>query len=59
LLYVEGNDLPPQSGILMPGLRLRLMSMRPHLSSHSLPFVLYWIFHGSSNAENLQKRVSK
>lgn len=48
-----GRAAPPQSGILTPSLRLRLTSMRPHLSSHSLPFSLYWIFHGSSNAENL------
>jgi hypothetical protein len=36
----DGSDCPPQSGILRPGLMLRLMSMRPHLSSHSLPFSL-------------------
>lgn len=28
---------PPQSGIVTPFFRLRSMSMRPHLSSHSLP----------------------
>lgn len=50
-----GRAAPPQSGILTPSLRLRFTSMRPHLSSHSLPFSLYWIFHGSSNAENLQR----
>lgn len=33
--------LPPQSGILRPDLILRAASMRPHLSSHSLPGVLY------------------
>lgn len=50
----EGRDMPSHEGILRPDLRLRLMSIRPHLSSHSsLPGVLYRIFHGSSNAENL------
>jgi hypothetical protein len=44
--------LPPQSGILTPLLRLRLTSMRPHLSSHSLPGALKEIFHGSSNISN-------
>lgn len=36
----EGNERPSHVGILRPGLRLRSMSMRPHLSSHSLPLVL-------------------
>lgn len=45
--------LPPQSGILRPGFNLRAGSIRPHLSSHSCPGVLYMTFHGSSNASNL------
>lgn len=47
---------PEQSGMVTPFLRLRLTSMRPHLSSHSLPFSLKMIFHGSSKAENLRER---
>lgn len=49
----QGSATPPQSGILTPGLRLRFTSMRPHLSSHSLPSSLKKIFQGSSKAENL------
>jgi hypothetical protein len=45
---------PEQDGILTPDLMLRLMSMRPHLSSQFWSPLLYWIFHGSSKAENLR-----
>merc|ERR1711900_63238 len=31
------NRLPPQSGIVTPGFKLRLTSINPHLSSHSFP----------------------
>ena len=40
LAQKDGNVWPAQSGILRPGLMLRSMSIRPHLSSHSLPFSL-------------------
>lgn len=49
----DDTVLPSQSGMVTPFFRFRSTSMRPHLSSHSLPFVLYVIFQGSSKAENL------
>lgn len=57
---------PPQTnqlthvhvGITSPFFRSRFTSIRPHLSSHSFPGVLYTTFHGSSNAENLRPRQS-
>lgn len=50
--------LPPQSGILRPGLRLRAASMRPHLVSQFSFAVLYMTFHGSSNASNLTNSLA-
>jgi hypothetical protein len=60
LLYRQAGSahdptvLPLHEGIFTPFFRLRLISMRPHLSSQFSSSVLYTIFHGSSNASNLQ-----
>ncbi len=53
LWSIHQTDSPPQSGITRPGFRFLAESMRPHLSSHSLPGLLNLTFHGSSKAENL------
>lgn len=53
-VYHEPMVFPPQSGIFNPGFNFRPGSIKPHLSSHSLPGVFKVTFHGSSNASNLQ-----
>lgn len=46
---------PPQLGMVNPGFKFRPGSIKPHLSSHSLPGVLRLCFHGSSKASNLER----
>jgi hypothetical protein len=55
----DDTVFPSQSGIVTPFFRFRFTSMRPHLSSHSFPLVLYVIFQGSSKAENLHNELVK